>query len=53
MIEAATGILILESGLTGTGALKIDSGATLEVGSSVAATLTATLTGSCPIKGTV
>jgi len=45
LIEAATGTLDFSNSLTGTGALKIDSGATLQVTSSVASTLTATFDG--------
>jgi hypothetical protein len=44
-IEAATGTLNFSSTLTGTGVLTIDTGATLQVESPVASTLTATFNG--------
>lgn len=45
LIEAATGTLDLTQALTGSGALKIDSGATLELDAAAAKTLTATFNG--------
>ncbi len=44
-IDAAVGTLIFTSALTGSGVLKIESGGTLQVGSSVASTLTTTFAG--------
>ena len=45
LFEAASGTLDFARALTGTGALKIDAGAVLEMDSSAVSTLTATLTG--------